>query len=87
MGTRADPVRRLSFDARRFHADLAAIVKSRGMNMHRFAYEVGVHESTLVYMKTKGQVPDGVNLAALAKWSGLNPADYSIDREQEEMMP
>jgi hypothetical protein len=81
VSLRHDPVRRLAFDTKRFHADLIAIVKQRGLSEHKFSFEVGVNNATLSHMRTRGSVPDGVNLAALAKWSGLNPADYSIDRE------
>ena len=28
---------------------------------------------------SRGAVPDGVNLAALCKWAGLNAAEYSVD--------
>jgi hypothetical protein len=85
LSKRIDPKCRLSFDAQRVYADLEAIVKSRGLSMLRFSYEVGVHATTLSRMKNNGMGLDGVNLAALCKWSGLNAADYSIDREQEEI--
>jgi hypothetical protein len=85
MGKRIDPQRRLSFDAQRFYIDLEAKVKARGLSMLRFSYEVGVNSATLSRMKNNGMGLDGVNLAALCKWSGLNAADYSIDWEKEEM--
>jgi transcriptional regulator with XRE-family HTH domain len=84
MSARNDPKRRLAFDAVRFECDLHAIARQRGLSMHKLSFEVGVHSATLSHMR-RGVTPDGPNLAALCKWSGLNAADYSIDREHEEM--
>lgn len=83
MPTRLFVARRIAFDTKRFVRDLKTITKERGMTFTSLAREIGVHNSTLSYMNTIGSVPDGTTLAALAKWSGLNVANYSIDLEQQ----
>ncbi len=83
MPTRKFIARRIAFDTKRFVKDLKIVAKERGMTFTSLAREIGVHDSTLSYMNTIGSVPDGTSLAALAKWSGLNVADYSVDLEQQ----
>ena len=48
---------------------------SRSKNWKQMAAETGVNASTLSRMSS-GQRPDAASLAALAAWSGLNPAEF-----------
>ncbi len=64
-----------SFDAVGFFAALDAERRARAMNWKQVAAEVGVSASTLTRMG-QGRRPDVDSLAALAQWSGLNPADF-----------
>ena len=63
------------FDIDAFYSALESTVISRGRNWKQVSVETGVNASTLSRM-AKGQRPDATSLAALAAWSGLNPADF-----------
>jgi transcriptional regulator with XRE-family HTH domain len=64
-----------TFDIDRFFSTLDAERRSRGINWKQVAKESGVGASTLTRMG-QGRRPDADSLAALAQWSGLNPADF-----------
>lgn len=70
----------MGFESERFYADLKRIASIKGMSMENVAHMVGMDGASLARMRTRGAVPDGINLAALCKWSGLHAADYSIER-------
>ena len=63
------------FDLSAFYSALESTLISRSRNWKQVAAETGVNASTLSRM-AKGQRPDATSLAALAAWSGLNPADF-----------
>lgn len=62
------------FDIDGFYRALDDTRRTRRMNWKELATESGVNPSTLARMPEKS--PDADGLAALAAWSGLNPADY-----------
>lgn len=84
MPQRKEP-RRIGFDTKKFENDLRRVCAQRRISIARMALEVGVNNSTLSYMFSQGCVPDGINLAALSKWSGLNIGDYSVNLETLEL--
>lgn len=84
MAKRKEP-RRIAFDVKKFENDLRRVCAERQITVARMALEIGVNNSSLSYMFSQRSVPDGVNLAALAKWSGLNIGDYSINLEALEL--
>jgi transcriptional regulator with XRE-family HTH domain len=63
------------FDFGGFYRALDATRQSRGMNWKQVATETAVHPSTLARM-SQDKRPDADGLAALAAWSGLNPAEF-----------
>lgn len=77
--------RRLAFDGRRFLADVERIVAQRQMTRCSMARHIGVHDATLSRMKTRGRNPDVPGMLAIAIWAGLDPRQYFIDRELEEL--
>jgi transcriptional regulator with XRE-family HTH domain len=68
-------VERVSFDAEGFFAALDGTRRARDLNWKQVANESQVSASTLTRMG-QGRRPDVDSLAALAKWSGLDPADF-----------
>ncbi len=66
---------RVSFDAEGFFAALDSTRRARNLNWKQVANEAQVSASTLTRMG-QGRRPDVDSLAALAKWSGLDPADF-----------
>lgn len=70
------------FDSDAFYAALDAVRLARGLNWKQVAAESGVSASTLTRM-AQGKRPDVDGLAALAAWSGLNPADYVRSEDQD----
>lgn len=76
MAARIEP-RRIGFDIEGFVEDLQRVCFNRGVSLTRMAREIGVNDSAISYMKTRKSVPDGINLAALCAWSGLNAGLYS----------
>ena len=75
--------RRLSFDSWGLLMALKKVAKERGVSINQMCEESGVNSSTISYMSSaKKQVPDGRNLAALVKWSGVDIGRFSIDREK-----
>jgi DNA-binding XRE family transcriptional regulator len=75
---------RLAFDLERFDIDLRRVCNKRGISRRKAAIEIGVREDTLYFITHKHQVPSGVTMAAICKWSGLNCADYSINLEDSK---
>jgi len=63
------------FDLPMFYAALDSVRRSRKITWKQVAEETGVAASTLTRM-SQGKRPDVDTLAALADWSGLNPAEY-----------
>lgn len=63
------------FDLGAYFGALESTVIARKMTWKKVSEETGVNASTLSRM-AKGQRPDASSLAALAAWSGLNPADF-----------
>jgi transcriptional regulator with XRE-family HTH domain len=64
-----------NFDLNRYYADLDMARRVRGLKWKDVGAEARVNPSTLSRM-SQGQRPDANALAALAAWSGLNPAYY-----------
>jgi transcriptional regulator with XRE-family HTH domain len=64
-----------TFDVSRFFAAIDAERRSRELNWKQVAANSGVAASTLTRMG-QGRRPDADSLAALAQWSGLNPAEF-----------
>lgn len=75
--------RAAGFDSRRFYADLQRAARAAGVSMGWVSIETGVDSASLARIGSRGAVPDGINLAALCKWAGLNAADYSVDLRGE----
>lgn len=73
--------RQISFDHARFYEAIKREAKARGLSMWDVGIESGVDHSTI--SKVQKRNPDVVTAAALAKWSGLDVAQFSIDREAE----
>lgn len=78
--TRPHRNRTIDFDVAGFARAIEAVVRQRGTTFVALAYESGVHEDTVYKMRCMHRVPDGVGLAALGKWSGIDPSRFSIDR-------
>jgi transcriptional regulator with XRE-family HTH domain len=68
-------VERASFDAEGFFAALDSTRQAKDLNWKQVANEAHVSASTLTRMG-QGRRPDVDSLAALARWSGLDPADF-----------
>jgi len=66
---------RKRFDSEGFYRAIAATVKQRGVAWKDVSRATGVSPTTLTRM-AQGRQPDAQGLAALAAWSGINPADY-----------
>ncbi len=66
---------RASFDAEGFFAALDSARQGRTLSWKQVANEAHVSASTLTRMG-QGRRPDVDSLAALARWSGLDPADF-----------
>jgi transcriptional regulator with XRE-family HTH domain len=64
-----------SFDAEGFFSALDAARQARGVTWKQVANDARVSASTLTRMG-QGRRPDIDSLAALAQWSGLDPADF-----------
>lgn len=76
MAQRLEP-RRIGFDTEGFMQDLRRVCANQGKTLTEVAQETGINYSTLSYMTTRARVPDGVHLAALCAWSGLDAGHYS----------
>jgi diaminopimelate decarboxylase len=76
-----DP-RRIGFDARGFIAAVEGVARMRGMTLSGMALHIGVQYATCSRMKRHGRQPDAASLCAMARWSGLNPAEFATDTEQ-----
>lgn len=63
------------FDMRSFYNDIDSTRRARDMNWKEVSIKTKVSTSTLARMAQERR-PDADSLAALAAWSGLNPADY-----------
>lgn len=68
-------INKREFDLSAFYRALESTMMSRGQNWKQVAKETGTNASSLSRM-ARGQRPDASSLAALAAWSGLNPADF-----------
>lgn len=77
--------RRLAIDNRRFIADVAAAARAHGMTLSGMCLQIGVNYATASRMKTHGTGADAASLLAMATWAGLDPREYLIDREAEEL--
>lgn len=73
--------RRFAFDSAGLHAEIKRVAQERGLSMWQVHIETGVDSATLSRMRSKGEVPDGINLASLARWSGIDVGAFSIDLE------
>src|ERR1700680_928932 len=71
-----------TFDSVGFYKALLATVKQRGVTWKDVSRATGVSATTLTRMG-QGRQPDAQGQAALAAWSGLNPADYVKLRDAE----
>ena len=69
--------RTIAFDLERFDKDLRNIAHDRWKTLAQVARETGVDVST-IHKLALGCVPDGVSLAALCAWSGLDAGKYSV---------
>ena len=78
-------LRRRGFDVQGFLEDLYAVLRQRGYSVLRMAQEAGVSNTTFTHMAAHSTVPDGITLAAVCKWAGLDAAKYSIDLEQQRI--
>lgn len=63
------------FDGQAFYSALASRVESKSLTWKQVSQSTGVSASTLTRM-AQGKRPDASSLAALAAWSGLNPAEF-----------
>ena len=77
--------RRIAIDNSRFIADVAAIAADRGMTLSGMCLQIGVQYATVSRMKRHGEGADAASLLAMATWAGLDPREYLIDRELEEL--
>ena len=77
--------RRIGFDAAAFVAEFAQIAATHGMSIYAACMEIGVHNATTSRMKTRGGQPDVASMLAMAVWAGIDPRDYFIDREDDEV--
>lgn len=73
------------FDLVAYYRALDSTVIARKLTWKKVAEQTGVNASTLSRM-AKGQRPDASSLAALAAWSGLNPADF-VTGVQDQSAP
>lgn len=75
--------RKKEFDLSAFYSAIESTMIAKGLNWKVVAAETGVSASTLSRMG-RGQRPDATSLAALAAWSGLNPANFvkGVDRQE-----
>lgn len=64
-----------NFDFEGFFRSLDATREARGKTWKELGSETSVSASTLARMGANKR-PDADGLASLAKWSGLNPADF-----------
>ena len=64
-----------NFDFEGFFRSLDATREARGKTWKEVGTETSVSPSTLARMGSNKR-PDADGLASLAKWSGLNPADF-----------
>jgi hypothetical protein len=64
-----------AFDSAGFYSALTATVRARCITWKDVSRATKVSATTLARM-AQGRQPDATGLAALAAWSGLNPADY-----------
>jgi transcriptional regulator with XRE-family HTH domain len=71
------------FDGQSFYSALASVVDSKGLTWKQVSQATGVSASTLTRM-SQGKGPDAASLAALAAWSGLNPAEFVQGVETHE---
>jgi len=78
--------KRPNFDFEGFYKALNATRESRRMNWKQVATETAVHPSTLARM-AQDKRPDADGLAALAAWSGLNPAEFVSARRSGGTRP
>jgi len=74
------------FDFEGFYNALNATRESRRMSWKQVAAETAVHPSTLARM-AQDKRPDAGGLAALAAWSGLNPAEFVSTRRSSGARP
>lgn len=69
----------LGFDTRGFVAAVLECAKNFDMTLAEVADETGVSREAICQMRNGWSGGSIVSVAALAAWSGVNPALYSID--------
>lgn len=74
------------FDVAAFYAALDAQRRAHKMTWRQVAEATGVSASTLTRM-AQGRRPDVDGLAALAQWSGLDPAAFVRDGDEQRGQP
>jgi len=72
----------IGFNSDRFVTDLMRLARERGMAYTHIARHVGFDTAILSRFR-RGSIPDGITLAAICKWGGLNAADYSTEQPAE----
>lgn len=68
----------LAFDIGAFMADFVKVAGTRDMRVHGAAREIGISSGSMSRYISRSYYPQAPQLAAMARWSGLNPADYVI---------
>lgn len=76
----------VTFDFFGFSRALDAVRVGRRLNWKQVSEATGVGASTLARM-AKGKRPDADSLAALAAWSGVNPADFVPELNSPSLQP
>lgn len=65
----------MEFDVKGFYRAIDGVRDERGLNWKELGAALALHASTFSRM-ARGQKPDADSLAAMAAWSGLNPANF-----------
>jgi transcriptional regulator with XRE-family HTH domain len=71
----ANPDPRYGFRGEEFYVAVAQVLRKRNVSWRALAGEIGISASTFTRWG-RGRSLDARVLAALAAWTGLNPADY-----------
>ncbi len=77
-----------NFNAEAFYEALADTVRARKVTWKEVSKVTGVSATTLTRM-AQGRSPDAASQAALAAWTGINPADFvrvSGKRKKQEAL-
>lgn len=77
--------RRIAIDNPRFIADVERTARARGMTLSGMCLQIGVQYATVSRMHKHGSGADAASLCAMAQWAGIDPREYLIDREAEEL--